>query len=569
MSSLYKLPLSTSKNDATSVGDKIRGKVALIVNTASNCGLTPHYKGLQALQDKYAEENFTVLAYPCNQFGGQEPGSDKEIQSFVCERFKGTFPLSKKVDVNGVNEDQVWKLLKSQQKGFITNSIKWNFTKFLIDKEGNAVRRYAPTVSPKSISKDIETLLAGKPLSPSTSIWLRLFVLLLLSPLILHFVMFRGDEIFSGVINHPSGPVYSVAILASVVAVIYAALKKPFLVLPFLFVLKVQIDEIGYLPHFSREHLVANRPQAFAGKTALITGGNSGVGFGAATTLSLLGADVTLACRSSKRCAEAADSIRVATGRMPKTVELDLADYGSVAKLAGGGELPKHLDYLFNNAGFATMPSNSSGLTKEGLELGLGSMHFGHYYLTRELQLGGIVDSKTRVVTTSSAAALFGKFDNTLFTSPLGEGDLRGEKTTASQFKMYTRAKLANYLFTRKLYENGTPACSMHIGAVATSIWDVPDVVLFGKNYKDTIQGAVDAYAGAIMRNLEVGSRGIIRCALDETTVGFGDYLDGIGGRRSDAQLPKYMVDKQLRDRIWEVSEMFWLTNKARASGGN
>ncbi|KIP07642.1 hypothetical protein PHLGIDRAFT_89284 [Phlebiopsis gigantea 11061_1 CR5-6] len=138
---------------------QLKGKVVLIVNVASKCGFTPQYKGLQALYDKYKEKDFVILGFPCNQFGGQEPGSDDEIATF-CERNHGvSFPLMKKTDVNGDATNEVYKFLKSEKSGLLGLArIKWNFEKFLIDKEGNVVHRWASTTSPESIDAEVAKL---------------------------------------------------------------------------------------------------------------------------------------------------------------------------------------------------------------------------------------------------------------------------------------------------------------------------------------------------------------------------------------------------------------------------
>ena len=136
------------------------GKVLLVVNTASKCGFTPQYDGLEALWQKYGDRGFEVLAFPCNQFGAQEPGSAEEIDEFCKVNFGLSFPLMAKVEVNGPNEPKLYSWLKGEAPGLMgTKSIKWNFTKFLIDREGNVVRRYAPNDKPESIAKDIEKLL--------------------------------------------------------------------------------------------------------------------------------------------------------------------------------------------------------------------------------------------------------------------------------------------------------------------------------------------------------------------------------------------------------------------------
>ena len=137
-----------------------QGKVLLVVNTASKCGFTPQYDGLEALWKQYGERGFEVLAFPCNQFGGQEPGTADQIEEFCKVNFGLSFPLMAKVEVNGPNETPLYSWLKSEAPGVMgTKSIKWNFTKFLIDRDGKVVRRYGPTDKPQSIAKDIEKLL--------------------------------------------------------------------------------------------------------------------------------------------------------------------------------------------------------------------------------------------------------------------------------------------------------------------------------------------------------------------------------------------------------------------------
>jgi glutathione peroxidase len=141
------------------LADKL-GKVLLVVNTASKCGFTPQYDGLEALYKKYGDQGFEVLAFPCNQFGGQEPGSADQIEEFCKVNFGLSFPLMAKVEVNGANEPPLYSWLKSEAPGLMgTRSIKWNFTKFLIDRQGKVVRRYAPADKPASIARDIEKLL--------------------------------------------------------------------------------------------------------------------------------------------------------------------------------------------------------------------------------------------------------------------------------------------------------------------------------------------------------------------------------------------------------------------------
>jgi len=137
-----------------------KGKVLLIVNTASKCGFTPQYEGLQKLYGQFHGQGFEVLAFPCDQFGHQEPGSDDDIKSFCDLNYGVEFPLFSKIDVNGANEHPLYKFLKDEKGGLLGDSIKWNFTKFLVDKSGKVVERYAPTTPPERIAPDIEKLLA-------------------------------------------------------------------------------------------------------------------------------------------------------------------------------------------------------------------------------------------------------------------------------------------------------------------------------------------------------------------------------------------------------------------------
>ncbi|VXD03530.1 glutathione peroxidase [Sphingomonas sp. 8AM] len=140
--------------------DQWRGQVLLIVNTASKCGFTPQYEGLEALHRRYAGRGFAVLGFPCNQFGAQEPGDAAEIANFCSLTYDVTFPVFAKIDVNGAQADPLFERLKVEAPGVLgTKAVKWNFTKFLIDRDGRVVRRYAPTTKPDEITADIETLL--------------------------------------------------------------------------------------------------------------------------------------------------------------------------------------------------------------------------------------------------------------------------------------------------------------------------------------------------------------------------------------------------------------------------
>jgi glutathione peroxidase len=149
--------IAVRRNDGTaqSLGDFV-GQVLLIVNTASRCGFTPQYRGLQALQEQYGPRGFSVLAFPCDQFGHQEPGTDAEIKNFCDTSFRISFPLFAKIDVNGPKADPLFTHLKSQKGGGLLGSaIKWNFTKFLVGKDGAVLDRYPPTTTPEAIAPDI------------------------------------------------------------------------------------------------------------------------------------------------------------------------------------------------------------------------------------------------------------------------------------------------------------------------------------------------------------------------------------------------------------------------------
>ena len=157
--SIYDFSCKDSSGNEVNLSD-FQGKILLIVNTASKCGFTPQYDGLQSLQEKYDSEKFSVLAFPCNQFGGQEPGSDNEIQEFCSLNFNTTFPVFSKIEVNRENAHPLYKFLCSEKKGVLgSEKIKWNFTKFLINGSGEPVARYASTTTPDKILKDIDNLI--------------------------------------------------------------------------------------------------------------------------------------------------------------------------------------------------------------------------------------------------------------------------------------------------------------------------------------------------------------------------------------------------------------------------
>jgi glutathione peroxidase len=155
---IYQFDVETIGGEKISL-EEYKGKVVLIVNVASKCGFTPQYEGLQELYQKYQDQGFVVLGFPCNQFRNQEPGSNEEIMEFCSTNYGVTFPMFSKIDVNGENAHPLYKFLKSEQSGLITDEIKWNFTKFLVDRNGKPVDRFATTTKPESIEKDIEKLL--------------------------------------------------------------------------------------------------------------------------------------------------------------------------------------------------------------------------------------------------------------------------------------------------------------------------------------------------------------------------------------------------------------------------
>jgi glutathione peroxidase len=136
-----------------------KGKVLLIVNTASQCGFTPQYGPLQGLYEKYADRGLEILGFPCDQFGHQEPGTEEAIATFCESQYGVSFPMFSKVEVNGKNAHPLYKWLKKEKTGVLGGAIKWNFTKFLVDRDGNVVKRYAPNDTPESIAKDIEKAL--------------------------------------------------------------------------------------------------------------------------------------------------------------------------------------------------------------------------------------------------------------------------------------------------------------------------------------------------------------------------------------------------------------------------
>ena len=157
-SPIYQMTANNLAGKPVNLGD-YRGQVLLIVNTASKCGLTPQFEGLQALHEKYHQQGLTILGFPCNQFAGQEPNEGEAIGSFCQRNYGVSFPMFDKIDVNGSDAHPLYKHLVSAKKGFLFSAIKWNFTKFLVDRHGNVIERYAPTDKPENLSADIEKLL--------------------------------------------------------------------------------------------------------------------------------------------------------------------------------------------------------------------------------------------------------------------------------------------------------------------------------------------------------------------------------------------------------------------------
>ena len=155
MTTVYDFKVKNDQGEMVSL-EKYKGKVLLIVNTATKCGFTPQYEGLEELYEKYKDRGFEILDFPSNQFGAQAPGDIEEINGFCELNFGTSFDRFDKIDVNGANEDLLYTFLKSQKSGLAGPAIKWNFTKFLIDKNGNVVKRYGSAKKPKNIAKDIE-----------------------------------------------------------------------------------------------------------------------------------------------------------------------------------------------------------------------------------------------------------------------------------------------------------------------------------------------------------------------------------------------------------------------------
>lgn len=155
---IYDFVVKNNKGEDVKL-EKYKGKVLLIVNTATKCGFTPQYEGLEKLYEEYHEKGFEILDFPCNQFKNQAPENDQEIYSFCALNFGTKFDRFQKIDVNGENEDPLYTFLKKEEGGILGGKIKWNFTKFLVDRDGKVVKRFAPTTKPEKIKEDIESLL--------------------------------------------------------------------------------------------------------------------------------------------------------------------------------------------------------------------------------------------------------------------------------------------------------------------------------------------------------------------------------------------------------------------------
>jgi len=158
MTGIYDFQVETLNGETQDFAE-YQGKALLIVNTASKCGFTPQYEGLEKLYQQYKDQGLVVIGFPCNQFGSQEPGDADDIGSFCQKNYGVTFPMMAKVDVNGKDAHPIYEWLKKQQGGFLTDGIKWNFTKFLLNKDGQVVDRYASTTKPEALQADIEKLL--------------------------------------------------------------------------------------------------------------------------------------------------------------------------------------------------------------------------------------------------------------------------------------------------------------------------------------------------------------------------------------------------------------------------
>ncbi len=158
MNQFYQFEAKSLQGNPVSM-EEFKGKTVLVVNTASKCGLTPQFEGLESLYKKYQDKGLVILGFPCNQFANQEPGDEKSISEGCMVNYGVTFPMFSKIDVNGDDAHPLYKYLKSELKGTFGNKIKWNFTKFLVDKNGNPIKRFAPTTKPEKIERYLENIL--------------------------------------------------------------------------------------------------------------------------------------------------------------------------------------------------------------------------------------------------------------------------------------------------------------------------------------------------------------------------------------------------------------------------
>jgi glutathione peroxidase len=158
VTTLHDFTMTTLEGEARPLSD-YAGKVVLVVNTASQCGLTPQFEGLEKLYQEYGDDGLVVLGFPCNQFGAQEPGTSEEIGSFCQRNYGVSFPMFEKIEVNGDGAHPLYQWLRTEKGGLLGDAIKWNFTKFLVDEDGQVVKRYAPTTAPEKLSGDIEKAL--------------------------------------------------------------------------------------------------------------------------------------------------------------------------------------------------------------------------------------------------------------------------------------------------------------------------------------------------------------------------------------------------------------------------
>ena len=392
-------------------------------------------------------------------------------------------------------------------------------------------------------------------------------------PFVLHASIFRGDELLS-LLNNVYSPLQGVYTALTGLGCLFYVIFSPCLQSIFgkrtfavcfvalsiiLSGVKRNMDE-NLLLEYSERNLSPQKYN-FESKVVLVTGANSGVGLGTAQVMHKLGATVVMACRSKAKCRNAAEQINERAGKgLAVPMVLDLASFDSVRRFSHMfREKYRRLDVAFFNAGFAATPKSGKNITEDGYELGLGTMHFGHFVLYDELREIILRTAKeendVRVVMTSSAASQvsFAQFDDSLFDEP--PGDIHGEKTTVHS--QYPRSKLANVLFARRLQqlESSITTCSCHVGAVDTNIWAA------GGPF---VQGIIDRYTKATMRSVEEGTRTMLKCALSKSPsiVKMAAYLDGMGIVVDEKSLHPPSKNDTLAKRLWDVSERIALRGK-------